>query len=786
MPTFLTFSPRRKHVVLVSCIAAGMVGQGNAFAAGPESIPSSAVSAGDARALNGYGEILRPATRKKVNAVVQPYMPIKQQEDHGHIPEIEMFVGESRVFPAPNVGRIAVGNGQIMTAAALDRKEVIVFANGAGTSSLFVWNGDGRYQRIKVNIVAGDTSRVAREVATFLGAIPNAKTSIVGDKVIVEGDGLADADMLKIEQLEKRYPQIVNFTNKVGWEQMVFMDVKVVEFPRSELKEIGLKWGAVGGTTFGAIWSPVHAGRLPPNAQYQVNIPSGKDGLPITSPNGTTGGGAILPTSLNLISGLNLGLNTQLNLLEQQGRASVLAEPQLSARNGAKASFLAGGEFPYSVSNVNGVTIIFKPYGIKLDITPRVDRNGVVRATVQSEVSSIDASVTAVGGPALLTRRTETEFNVQAGETIVLSGLLQRNASTDIDKVPLLGDVPVLGALFRSKRFQNKETELVVFVTPSIVDSRSPGLVDRVSRTTSRLAEQMGPQPYLSDPLQPGRPAAEVNRAPAQEVVPPPRTTPVLPEAGPAAVPVPAAPSASAPVLPLTAAPALPLATAPAMMRNGNQNLKAVVARARAGTASASTMTATVAPAAVSPVAPLITPASAAADDARRLQVTSRMATLRAEPSRSAVAVQYLPKGASVRRDDRAAPPSGLWRSVTVGAVQGWILASAVGSVNRADTAPAPAPGAGAFAGASVPSTILAKAVSAAPGAGQYRVIVDGLALRTAPDVNAQTITHLAAGKIVGASPQATKGLWTAVQSDGQHGWVATQWLIIDQPLAQR
>ena len=85
-----------------------------------------------------------------------------------------MFVGESRVFPTPNVGRIAVGNGQIMTAAALDNKEVIVFANGAGTSSLFVWNADGRYQRIKINIVAGDTTRITREIATFLSGMPHA------------------------------------------------------------------------------------------------------------------------------------------------------------------------------------------------------------------------------------------------------------------------------------------------------------------------------------------------------------------------------------------------------------------------------------------------------------------------------------------------------------------------------------------------------------------------------------------------------------------------------------
>jgi pilus assembly protein CpaC len=99
---------------------------------------------------------------------------------------------------------------------------------------------------------------------------------------------------------------------------------------------------------------------------------------------------------------------------------------------------------------------------------------------------------------------------VRSGETIVLSGLLQRTTSNDIDKVPVLGDLPVLGALFRSKRFQNRETELVVFVTPTIVDTRAPGLVERVERTKERLGEHMGPTPFLSDPLQPQTDAGEV------------------------------------------------------------------------------------------------------------------------------------------------------------------------------------------------------------------------------------------------------------------------------------
>nr|WP_314625379.1 pilus assembly protein N-terminal domain-containing protein [uncultured Noviherbaspirillum sp.] len=480
--------------------------------------PAAPSAAPPAAARNVYAEQIKPRSKAPSLLVNQPYAPIRRIDDQLDIPEIEMFVGESRVFPTPGVARIAVGNGQIMTAAALDGRETILFANGVGTSSLFVWNEDGRYQRLKINIVPGDTSRYAREVAAFLATIPGARASVIGDKVIVEGDGLSDFDLGKIDELARRYPQIVNFTNRLGWEKMILLDVKIVEFPVSEFREHGIKWTPAGGAAIAGIWSPWRRGRDGP---YQINVQaSGQGGAPITAQqeaDGSASSGVPLPTGLNILTGINLGLNAQLNLLAQNGSASILAEPQLSARNGAKASFLAGGEYPYTVSTINGPTVQFKSYGVTLEIQPRVDSRGAIRAQINSEVSSIDSSISTPSGPGLRTRKTNTEFNVVSGETIVLSGLLSRETSTDIDKVPLLGDLPVLGALFRSKRFQNKETELVVFVTPTVVDSQTPELAERVRRTGERLAETMNAPPYLGNPLQPGRDAGSFTPLPVAQ-----------------------------------------------------------------------------------------------------------------------------------------------------------------------------------------------------------------------------------------------------------------------------
>lgn len=659
----------------------------------PAPAPAASVSANGQPLRNGYAENLQPKVRPAAAASRTPYQPIKPQDDQSLIPEVEMFVGETRVFPTPKVARVAVGNGQIMNAAALDNREVIVFANGVGTSSLFIWNEDGRYQRVKVNIVPGDTSRYAREVAAFLTGIPNAKASVIGDKVIVEGDNLSDLDLAKIEELAKRYPQIVNFTNRLGWEQMVIMDVKVIEFPTSELRDIGLKWGATGGVSVGGVWSPVTRGD---NSNYTIGLTTTTQ-APIGSVNG---GPLLLPSGLHVMSLLNLGLNAQLNLMTQNGTASILAEPQLSARNGAKASFLAGGEYPYAVQTTNGPSVVFKPYGIRLDIQPRVDRNGVIRATIESEVSSIDASVTTAFGPALSSRKTNTEFNVRSGETMVLSGLLSRKTSTTIDKVPLLGDIPILGALFRSKRFQNDETELVVFVTPTVVDSRSPGLVDRVSKTTERLQQELGRQPFLTNALQPDRDASRFTEgavlAPAAAVPPPAAdATPVAPPAATSdqgstlvvvldGVSLRGEPSGRSPVLM-----ALPRGSAVRMTSLNPDRSNALAWRnVRVGDLQGWVLDAAVAPARLevapgpgpmaresnlSPARPGRAVTADAGPPMERLRVTLPQLAMRVAPDVNAPLVARLREGAVVEALPQ--PPQGYWQPVLANGKRGWVPA---------------------------------------------------------------------------------------------------------------
>jgi len=629
-----------------------------------------ATTAQEQAPINGFAETWRSAASAKRGKVSG-----NKVSDLSRIREIEMFVGETRIFPAPKVARIAVGNGQLMSAASLDDKEVIVFANAVGTSSLFIWNRDGGYSRIKVNIVPGDTSRFSREIAAFLSSIPKARASVIGDKVVVEGDDLDDQDLNKIEMLSKRYPQIVNFTNPVGWDQMVLMDVKVVEFPKKELRDLGLKWGATGGMAIGGVWSPITHGKS--TGDYQINLITGSENAaPIVSAGSSGSGSLPLHSGLNVLSVLNMGLNAQLNLLAEDGKAAILASPQLSARNGATAEFLAGGELPYAATSANGsTTVLFKKYGVKLNITPKVGKNGVIRAMIDSEVSSVDPSISTAYGPALLSRNTKTEFNVRSGDTLVLAGLITRKNSTDITKVPLLGDIPVVGALFRSKRFQNDETELVVFVTPTVVDSRSPGLVDRVEKAKQRLEERMGSQPYVSDPLQPGRDLAQPGQPVAlvapPEPLPPPAppppasvTNPDLELLGGVLDPPPAAADVESDS-PQTVAIAMPADSSEGQTKRDDQDVRSP--------RSASPETA------VSAMQAVTARPSGGVVDGRKYRVTGKQLALRVSPDINAYVVDRMPKDAIV--ESLSERRSGSWVAIQYQQQWGWAAMEYLDSV---------------------------------------------------------------------------------------------------------
>lgn len=246
---------------------------------------------------------------------------------------------------------------------------------------------------------------------------------------------------------------------RVRMERMIRMNVKIIEVRKSALKNVGIDWVSLSnGRANGPSFSTV--GDLISSKLFRND--------------GNSGISENLPLNVKAFSthfGLATSIHSQINYLASSGDAVTLAEPNLSCINGGSAKFLAGGEIPYPVTGSNGQTTVeFKEYGIKLEVSPLADKHGNIYTKLLTEVSQIDPGVSVLGAPGLLTRRTETQINVVSGQTIVISGLLSADHSEDVNKVAWLGDIPILGALFRSKNYRNKLSELVIFVTPEVID----------------------------------------------------------------------------------------------------------------------------------------------------------------------------------------------------------------------------------------------------------------------------------------------------------------------------
>ncbi|MYZ46090.1 type II and III secretion system protein family protein [Schauerella aestuarii] len=424
--------------------------------------------------------------------------------------EMELQVGETRVLAPGDVKRIAVGNGQIVSASAAEAREVIVFAKQAGTSSLHIWTARARPLAYRIRVVPADFKRIRDDIDTLLARIPGAQAMTVGDKIVIEGGDISDRDRDRIASLAATYPGLIDFTHPMGWERMIMLDVQVVELPRSRVRELGVRWdgATTGGFNTGVVWDSAAINRLGRRPGEAALVPAVNSGGRIDEmeggddPNGISSG--ILQRVAPALGffGVNAALSARIDAMAQSGEAVVLAQPQLMARSGATAEFLAGGEVPYATTDANGkTTTIFKPYGVALKITPQADGNGAVRSRIEVEASSVDATTPSPSGPALKTRRAATEFNVRSGQTLVLAGFLARERNDMRNGLPGLSRIPVLGYLFGSQRNEVKETELAIFVTPYVIGQDNRALADRVSRSNAILNSSFDDAPRLNTPL---------------------------------------------------------------------------------------------------------------------------------------------------------------------------------------------------------------------------------------------------------------------------------------------
>jgi pilus assembly protein CpaC len=398
---------------------------------------------------------------------------------------IDIEVGASKVLKLDGVTRIAVGNSQLVQATAVNAREVLFFAKTRGVTTVDIWLSDQTRKSYRIFVLPEGLSRIQEELTRLLKNIPQARSRVVGDKLVIEGEDLTDADQARIANITKRYPEVIDFTSQLGWDKMILLDVQVLELPTARMHELGVRWDP---TTQGGL----QAGLARDQGSTTLLQRPGEPGLAVPFP----------LTQFAGYVGVNALLSARLSALSKSGEAVVLAQPQLLARSGSTASFLAGGEVPYATVDKDGkASTTFKKYGISLNITPYADRNLAIRSKIEIEVSSVDTTITVPGGPALKIRKASTEFNVRSGQTLVLGGFISRERARDRDGVPGAANVPLFGRLFSVEREQERHTELAIFVTPVIVDPQHPALAARIENANGLIQGSFPDRPKLNVPV---------------------------------------------------------------------------------------------------------------------------------------------------------------------------------------------------------------------------------------------------------------------------------------------
>lgn len=394
---------------------------------------------------------------------------------------ITLSLGQGHLMEVGQVLRIALGSGRVLQANWLDDRQLLLIPEAPGETTLHLWLKGGGIRKYQILVTESNSVRLAQDMNLLLGENSGVRARALGDRILLEGQNPTEEGAWRAAELVKRYPQVISLVSRRGYEQMINLEVKMIEIGRNALKQLGVRWQgggagdwAVSGPSFGVIGDFKRSGAFLPEGGAAA-----------------TRGFAVAPrihpfaTSASMVS----SLSSMIDLMVQNGDAAVLAEPRLSTRSGGKARFVAGGELPIPVLSANGAANVdFKEYGVRFEVEPVVNAQGVISASLHTEVSSIDDEVTVMGVPGLRKQSSNTDVNLRPGETLVIAGMVRNEMSGAITKIPGLGDLPILGHLFRSKRFRQRESEMVVLITPRLSEQGSAPAVDpRVQALQQRV-----------------------------------------------------------------------------------------------------------------------------------------------------------------------------------------------------------------------------------------------------------------------------------------------------------
>lgn len=407
--------------------------------------------------------------------------------------------GQKEITVAEGLARVAIGDpaiADVMVTRMPGGKgagdgHVLVLGKAPGRTTLMLWpKGSGK-------AVSYDVQVSVAAPAGLSGLAGQGRVTTAGKSAVIEGQlrDMESHQRLAAAAAEASGRAVTDRSVIAVKGNTVQVEVKIVEFSKTALKEAGFNFFNRRGYNSHGF-------------NFQVGYPGAPN--PAATFPGSTGAPASLGQAFNLVFDFrNAGATLALNLLESNGLARILAEPTLVALSGQSASFLAGGEIPVPVPQSLGTTSIeYKQFGIGLTVTPTILADDRIVLKVAPEASDLDytnaVTISGVAVPAITTRRADTTVELGDGESFVIGGLVSRSTISSVDKLPVLGDVPVLGTFFKSQNWQQNERELVILVTPRLVRPIAAG-ADLNPLMPGTANERMGGQGVLRSFAVPAR-----------------------------------------------------------------------------------------------------------------------------------------------------------------------------------------------------------------------------------------------------------------------------------------
>lgn len=383
---------------------------------------------------------------------------------NGSLPAaLDVTVGKSLVLDTPSdLRRVSVANGDFAEALAVNPREVLINGKAPGETSVIIWQHDGT--RTLYNLtVRQNTARVNAVREELARGLPGQDVGFdyANDTVFLRGTVKDLSSAERAASMAATLGKVVNLlrVEVPAEEPQVLLRVRFADVDRAATSSLGINLLSTGGlNTIGQVTT----------GQFGPAVPQVKDGSVQFT----------LSDALNIfLLRPDLNVGALIKALEAKNLLQMLAEPNVLASNGKPASFVAGGEFPFPVvqggASVGAVTIEFREYGVRINFLPVITPRGTIRLQVAPEVSSLDyANALQFQGftiPALATRRVETHVELESGQSFVIAGLLDNTITESLNKIPGIGDIPVLGKLFQSRSRTRHNSELMILITPELV-----------------------------------------------------------------------------------------------------------------------------------------------------------------------------------------------------------------------------------------------------------------------------------------------------------------------------